>query len=230
MTKAGNRRLLPSRWGGDQMSESWRVAAFLALSGGFQDSYSYLARGGVFANAQTGNIVLLSARLAARDFAGAAKYLLPLAAFALGAFVSAAMRRRVKVLHWRQPVLLSEIAILALVGLLPRSADPAANALASFACAMQVQAFRKLHGNGYASTMCIGNLRAFSDGAESALSGGGPEAWRRTALYAGVLALFAAGAFLGGWLVPVLGRRAVWICCPLLAGAFVAMFRHNPER
>ena len=39
-------------------SDAWRVAAFLALSGGFQDAYSFLARGHVFANAQTGNIVL----------------------------------------------------------------------------------------------------------------------------------------------------------------------------
>ena len=30
----------------------------------------------------------------------------------------------------------------------------------SFACAMQVQAFRKINGYPYASTMCIGNLRS----------------------------------------------------------------------
>jgi len=34
-------------------SDAWRVVAFLALSGGFQDAYSFLARGHVFANAQT---------------------------------------------------------------------------------------------------------------------------------------------------------------------------------
>ena len=42
-------------------SDTWCVVAFLALSGGFQDAYSFLARGHVFANAQTGNIVLLGA-------------------------------------------------------------------------------------------------------------------------------------------------------------------------
>ena len=43
-----------------QMSESFFLTAILAIVGGFLDSYSYLMRGHVFANAQTGNIVLLS--------------------------------------------------------------------------------------------------------------------------------------------------------------------------
>ena len=62
-------------------SDAWRVAAFLALSGGFQDAYSFLARGHVFANAQTGNIVLFGTKVFALDIAGAIHYLLPVTAF-----------------------------------------------------------------------------------------------------------------------------------------------------
>ena len=47
-----------------QISESIRLGAILALSGGFMDAYSYMERGEVFANAQTGNIVLLSQSIA----------------------------------------------------------------------------------------------------------------------------------------------------------------------
>ena len=36
----------------------------LAVSGGFMDAYSYMCRGEVFANAQTGNILLMSINLA----------------------------------------------------------------------------------------------------------------------------------------------------------------------
>ena len=43
-----------------QMSDTLFTAIFIVLSGGFQDAYTYGCRGGVFANAQTGNIVLLS--------------------------------------------------------------------------------------------------------------------------------------------------------------------------
>ena len=46
------------------MSESFRIGALLAIIGGFFDAYSYLCRGGVFANAQTGNIVLLGVNIA----------------------------------------------------------------------------------------------------------------------------------------------------------------------
>ena len=48
-----------------QMSEAFLTAAFLSISGGLQDAYTYLARGNVFANAQTGNIVLLSQHIGA---------------------------------------------------------------------------------------------------------------------------------------------------------------------
>ena len=43
-----------------QMSEAFITCVFLALSGGFQDAYTYFVRDGVFSNAQTGNVVLMS--------------------------------------------------------------------------------------------------------------------------------------------------------------------------
>ena len=51
-----------------QMSDSFRAAVFIILSGGFQDAYTYTCRGEVFANAQTGNIVLLSTALYGREY------------------------------------------------------------------------------------------------------------------------------------------------------------------
>lgn len=46
-----------------QMSESIRLGMLLAISGGFMDAYSYIARDHVFANAQTGNMLLLGVSL-----------------------------------------------------------------------------------------------------------------------------------------------------------------------
>ena len=43
-----------------QTSETFLLSAILALSGGFQDAYTYNVRNGVFSNAQTGNVVLMS--------------------------------------------------------------------------------------------------------------------------------------------------------------------------
>ena len=50
-----------------QMSESILTAAFLSISGGLQDAYTYLFRGKVFANAQTGNNDLLSQNIMERN-------------------------------------------------------------------------------------------------------------------------------------------------------------------
>ena len=48
--------------------ETFRVAALLAVVGGVLDAYTYILRGGVFANAQTGNIVLLGVHVADGDY------------------------------------------------------------------------------------------------------------------------------------------------------------------
>ena len=104
-----------------QRSEAFSTMAFLTLSGGLQDAYTYFVRDGVFANAQTGNIVLMSVRAFSGDLAGVLRYLIPLTAFALGVFAAEMLRqreRRISVLHWRQLVVLAEILLLFLVGFL----------------------------------------------------------------------------------------------------------------
>ena len=59
-----------------QMSESMALAVFLTLAGGFQDAYSYNCRGKVFANAQTGNLVLLGQNLAMGNWPAALHYVI----------------------------------------------------------------------------------------------------------------------------------------------------------
>ena len=67
-----------------QMSESFLIAGILSVSGGLQDAYTYMYRGKVFANAQTGNIVLLAQNLVDRNWQAALRYFSPLLFFALG--------------------------------------------------------------------------------------------------------------------------------------------------
>lgn len=70
-----------------QMSEAFINCIFLAMSGGFQDAYTYFTRDGVFANAQTGNVVLMSREFMTGNFKQALKYLFPILAFAAGVFL-----------------------------------------------------------------------------------------------------------------------------------------------
>lgn len=148
---------------GRQMSESFLTAAVLSISGGLQDVYTYVSRGEVFANAQTGNIVLFSQNVFACNWELTIRYLVPVLFFAFGVAVATWIRQsfqNAQRLHWRQIILLIEIVLLFLVGFMPEEQNLIANALVSFSCAMQVQSFRKVASYAFASTMCIGNLRS----------------------------------------------------------------------
>lgn len=72
-----------------QMSDSFLVGALLSFTGGFQDAYTYLCRGKVFANAQTGNIVLMGQNLAVLDWERTIRYAIPILAFIAGIFLAA---------------------------------------------------------------------------------------------------------------------------------------------
>lgn len=209
------------------MSESMRIASIITLSGGLQDAYTYFARDKVFANAQTGNIVLMSEHLFNGEWEQVIHYLIPLLAFAAGILAAEQIQgryRHIKAVHWRQVVLLIEILVLILAGFVPANMNFLANAFVSFACAMQVQTFRKFHGHAYASTMCIGNMRS----GMASLS-----AYTRThnkrelitgLSYFLVIFIFALGAGCGYVLVQRFGMHTIWISPMVLTIAFFMMF------
>lgn len=215
-----------------QMSDSFRAAICIILSGGFQDAYTYTCRGEVFANAQTGNIVLLSTALFRQEWQTVLKYLIPVISFLIGTAVAECIHLRFKSyekIHWRQIILLCEILLLLAVGFLPHSLEPLANALVSFVCAMQVQTFHKVRGHAYASTMCIGNLRAGTEALCAYFRVRNKEILRKALTYFGVILVFGVGAGLGSILTVALGNRAIWLCCILLSVSFFLMFVHEKK-
>lgn len=213
-----------------QTSETFLLSAVLALSGGFQDAYTYNVRDEVFSNAQTGNIVLMSQHFMEGDWATALHYLFPLFAFALGVFVAEQIGHRYKTytkLHWRQIVVAIELVLLIIVGFIPTQYNMIATALVSFACSMQVQTFRKVHGYGYASTMCIGNLRSGTESLSIYLRDKKPEALRKALHYYGIICVFAIGAGAGGICSLHIGLRAIWVSSVLLCIAFGMMQKEH---
>ena len=213
-----------------QTSESFRLSAVLSLSGGLQDAYTYNVRGRVFANAQTGNVVLMGQHFMQGQWREGAAYLLPLCAFALGVFLAERIRFRFHDAakpHWRQLVLIFEMLLLGVVGLLPGAYAMAANMLVSCACAMQVQAFRTVHGYGYASTMCIGNLRSGTESLSQYLRDKEPEHLRKALHYYGIILIFAVGAGVGSLLSGLLGVRAIWCSVLLLLLSCLMMGREE---
>ena len=90
-----------------QTSETFLLSAILALSGGFQDAYTYNVRNEVFSNAQTGNVVLMSQHLMMGEWMKGLSYLFPILSFAFGVLVAERIGHRYKKakrIHWRQIV------------------------------------------------------------------------------------------------------------------------------
>lgn len=213
-----------------QTSETFVLSAILAMSGGFQDAYTYNVRKEVFSNAQTGNIVLMSQHIMMGELMKGLSYLFPVVAFALGVLVAERIGHRykgAKRIHWRQIIVAIEIVILFAVGFIPERYDMLATMLVSFSCSMQVQAFRKVNGYGYASTMCIGNLRSGTESLSIYLREKQHGALKKAAHYYGIIFIFAIGAGIGGICSLHIGIRAIWISSILLTIVCAMMIKEH---
>ena len=211
-----------------QMSETYIVAAILASAGGFLDAYSYLVRGHVFANAQTGNIVLLGMRFFERDWIGCAKYLLPIVMFVAGVLLADRLRVRLKdsSLHWRQHIILIEAAALTAVTYIPTGGryDIIANTLISFVCSLQVESFRKVHSISFATTMCTGNLRTATEHISLYITEKKDEHLSTALKLYGVIVFFILGVIIGTLICSALGRSGLIFVIFQLIAVFVLMF------
>ena len=214
-----------------QTSEHHVTALILALVGGFLDAYSYICRDQVFANAETGNIVLMGVELAQRNFVGAFHYALPIGAFAVGVYICEMIRARYgegRMFHWRQRIIMLEILSVVVVGFLPiaHSWNHAANILISFVCALQVEAFRKVRGANFASTMCTGNLRSATERLFKYRRSGDKKLIAESKRYYMIIGAFVVGASIGGVLTMAVGGKAVLVS---IVGLVAVLLMMNKE-
>ena len=203
------------------------LLALLAASGGCMDAYSYLYCEGVFAYAQTGNILLFCINMVRGEFLQALAYLWPILAFMGGTATAFLLERMHKgwkpFLHkWRTLIL--EIVILIVIAFVADDNHLVATAMISFVCGMQLESFPSFLSFRVATTMCIGNLRsAVHHGMECAVGnarGNGVQ----LLLFGIALTAFALGAAMGNFLVVLLGAYAIIASCILLGVSIVFAF------
>ena len=195
-------------------SQRMRVAYLLTLVGGYLDAYTYFERGGVFANAQTGNIVKLGIALANGEREAYLTYLLPICTFVLGLFASlwiehALERRGMRLV--RRTVLLVEAVGLAIAGAIPLGPewDTLACCIVGFLAAMQYETFTTFRGDAIATTMSTGNLRKMADSLFRGVTEGKGDEVRRSLTYLSIVCTFALGAYAGTIGCDALGPVAV---------------------
>lgn len=216
-----------------QMSETYIIGMILAIVGGFLDAYTYISRGKVFANAQTGNIVLLGVNFAEGEFKEAAFYLLPILAFFVGIIGAEMIKKRHKYnenIHWRQIVIIIEIVTLLIVGFIPSGRfDMLSNILISFVCSLQVESFRKVNGNAYATTMCTGNLRSATEHLYNYKQTKDKQILKNSLQYYGIILFFIIGALIGSLLTHLFFVKAVLFSLIGLVSVFILMFIEEVE-
>lgn len=213
-----------------QTSETFRLGLMLSLVGGFTDAYTFIIRGKVFANAQTGNMVFFALRLIEMKWMKAIFYFLPIAAFALGILIAEFIRKKFihSKIHWRQVVILIEIMVLLISSFVPKGElNVYVNIAISFVCSLQVQAFRKTHGNISATTMCTGNLRSGTENLYYYMTTKNKDFRHAFLTYYGLIIFFMIGAIAGSFFSELLAEKALLVCCGILFTVFAVMFKDN---
>ena len=215
-----------------QMSETFTIGAILAIAGGYLDAYTYIARGGVFANAQTGNIVLLGVKLMEGDFLKALTYFIPIFAFVLGVFVAEYIKKfgNSRHLHWRQIIILIEILVVTAAAFMPngergfKTNDMIVNIAISFLCSLQVQSFRKVHGIACVTTMCTGNMRSFADNLVHYTDTKDKQSLKNAMKYFLINFFFIVGAIISAFLTNIFKELSIIFCVGGLLAVFILMF------
>lgn len=203
------------------------LLTLLALSGGCMDAYSYLYCEGVFAYAQTGNILLFCINLVSGDFLKALSYLWPILAFMGGtatAFLLERMHKGWKPFMHKWRTLILEILILVAVVFVADYDHLIATAMISFVCGMQLESFPSFLSIRVATTMCIGNLRSAVHHSMECAVGNAKGNGVQTMLFWSALAAFVVGAALGNFFVSLIGAYAVLVSCVLLGIGIVFVF------
>ena len=143
----------------------WIFALLMAV-GGYLGAFTYVLRGGVFCNAQTGNLVLLGIALGEKNWGRALYLILPISAYFLGALVSETIAGRIRKrysIRWDTLFIIIEMGAIVILGLIPEHAPyQITQVTINFICSMQYNTFRQAQGIPMATTFCTNHLRQFA--------------------------------------------------------------------
>lgn len=142
--------------------QDWVYYILIAVSG-FWGAYTYLLRGNVFCNAQTGNVVLMGLALGSGEMQQAIYYLIPISAYLTGAFISEILPNPVKhhlLIRWDTLLIGVEVIVVILLGFIPESAPVQISQVSiNFIASMQYNTFRQARGTPMATTFATNHIR-----------------------------------------------------------------------
>lgn len=199
------------------------VFALLIFVAGMYGAYTLSVRGGVFCNAQTGNMALFGVALGSGNWKKALYYLIPMSGYLLGSMVAEGLPRHVRRfrLRWDTLLMLIEILAVALVGFVPAGAPhQISQVIINFICAMQYNTFRQAEGIGSATTFCTNHTRMFGSNLVRVLFRKEKQAAEKVRSHGVMLLSFVAGAVISSFFCGLIGVHAIWVALIPLAVLF----------
>ena len=207
------------------------VACLFAAVGGYLDAYSYLAHGHVFANAQTGNVILFSVYASDSKWGKAARHLPPIIAFSIGVAVAKLMGVRSLKDSLRATIICQafEFAILAVLAVV-RTHLPYASVvpMISFVAALQNTSLNRIGAWEFNSAMTTGNLRVATASLTLWIVGREATENRSKAVALGLICLsFLVGGLCGGAYTRLEPENALVPCVTVVAAGFMLTWRER---
>ena len=212
------------------MCERKEIFHMLTAVGGFFGAYTFMLRGNVFCNAQTGNVVLMGIAFGTGKWKEGLYYLIPIFAYLLGAFVSELLPKPVKrhlPIRWDTLLIAIEMMTVIALGFIPISAPvQISQVIINFVASMQYNTFRQAEGIPGATTFATNHIRQIGVGLAKELQHlHKPNKKHRRKLreHFDMLVFFIGGAFIGAILCNIASVKAIWATLIPL-GTILAIF------
>lgn len=205
----------------------------LTAVGGFFDAYTFVNCDGIFANAQTGNLIFVGIDLIEGNYRDVIHYLIPILSFIIGVLVSKFIESKYKELsifkHIYMLLLIQIFALLVIFIKYKFFGLDIRPIVISFICAIQFDGFRKVNNLVFASVFCTGNLRSMSEHLYKFVVLKKKESKIPLVIYSTVIAVFLSGVILGAAMSKYFMHKAIFlplviICINLI---FVTIIYHK---
>lgn len=191
------------------------IYLLLMISSGVMGAYTFNMRGGVFCNAQTANVVMMAVSLGNGNLRGGLYYLIPITAYAFGAFVSEALPspiKRLGFLRWDTCLIAIEMMVLFIIGFLPLSLpNQIVQVTINFIASMQYNTFRQAEGVPMATTFCTNHVRQIGIAFAKMIKGRNSEKKKRTVLHIQMIAGFMGGGMVLTIFCKFMLEKSIWI-------------------
>lgn len=209
------------------------TAMFLTFIGGFLDAYCVILRGGVFASAQTGNIVFIGVDIATNQWSELTDKVMPIIAFGIGVIIVQVARRHFNTAHlniWRLWLLAFQIIVLVIVGFMPTSVpNMIVTTMLSMSMATQLASYSTVNGYPYANTFTTGNYRKLVENCYLFIATKEKKYQQKAKYFGLIVGSFFIGTIGSGFLVKVINVRAAWLAAALLAIFFALQLYFTEE-